>query len=150
MNSDQRKALFFLVLNVAIWSILAFSGFVIYLSGVMSTLYVVSCAGCLLWVGLMCFFPFSKRFRSKTKHLIDERELMITHRCIFAGYIGIWLYFIAVSIILWFIVGPDGSIPIGAFPALLYVAMGIFSIINSIAALILYRDDKDQIEGGTA
>ncbi|MHC5163455.1 MAG: hypothetical protein ACYSO4_10165 [Planctomycetota bacterium] len=94
MNEKQRQALFFLVLNLAIWSILAFSGFVIYLSGIMSTLYVVSCSGCILWVGLMCFFPFSKRFRSKSKHLIDERDLKITHKCIFAGYIGIWLYFI--------------------------------------------------------
>ncbi|MHC4237429.1 MAG: hypothetical protein ACYSOF_02125 [Planctomycetota bacterium] len=140
MNEKQRQALFFLVLNLAIWSILAFSGFVIYLSGIMSTLYVVSCSGCILWVGLMCFFPFSKRFRSKSKHLIDERDLKITHKCIFAGYIGIWLYFIAVSIILWFIVGPDGSIPIGAFPALLYVAMGIFSIVSNLAAWFSYRD----------
>lgn len=142
MNREQQKTLLVLVLNLAIWSILAFSGFVIYLSGVMSTLYIFGCTGCLVWVGLMCFFPFSKRFRSKSKVLIDERDLMITQKSIFAGYIGIWLYFIAVSIILWFAVGPDGSIPIGAFPALLYLAMGIFSIVSNLAAWFYYRDNN--------
>jgi len=150
MNRKQRSALLGLVLNLIIWSILAFSGFVIYLSGAMSTLYVIGCAGCLVWVGLMWFMPFSKRIRSRSKTLIDERDLIITQKIIMAGYIGIWVYFIAVSIILWFVAGPGGSVPIGAFPALLYVAMGIFSVVSNLAAWFYYREDSNLMKGGAA
>jgi hypothetical protein len=143
MNRKQRNALLGLLVNLIVWSIFAFSGLVVYLSGAMSTVYVITCAGCLVWVGLMWFLPFSKRIRSKSKLMIDERDLMITQKSILAGYIGIWVYFIAVSIILWFSAGPAGSVPIGAFPALLYVAMGIFSIVSNLAAWFYYREDND-------
>ena len=81
---------------------------------------------------------------------MDERDLMITQKSILAGYIGIWIYFIAISIILWFAAGPDGSVPIGAFPALLYVAMGIFSIVSNLAEWFYYREDNDITKGETA
>lgn len=147
MNRKQRNALLGLLVNLVAWSIFAFSGFVVYLSGAMSTVYVIGCAGCLVWVGLMWFMPFSKRIRSRSKYPMDERDLMITQKSILAGYIGIWIYFIAVSVILWFAAGPDGSVPIGAFPALLYVAMGIFSVVSNLAAWFYYRGDTDVVKG---
>ena len=150
MNRKQRNALLGLLVNLIVWSIFAFSGLVVYLSGAMCTLYVIACIGCLVWVGLMWFMPFSKRIRSRSKHPMDERDLMITQKSILAGYIGIWVYFIAVSIILWFIAGPDGSVPIGAFPALLYVAMGIFSVVSNLAVWFYYREDSNLMKGGAA
>ena len=150
MNNNQRNALVALVVNLIVWSIFAFSGFVVYLSGAMSTIYIIGCAGCLVWGAQMWVWPFSKRIRSRSKNLIDERDLMITQKTILAGYIGIWVYFIAVSIILWFAAGPDGAVPIGAFPALLYVAMGIFSIVSNLAAWFYYREDNDIAKGGAA
>lgn len=147
MNRKQRQALWWLFFHLVAWSIFAFSGLVIYLSGAMSTVYIVCCAGCLVWTSFLWFIPFSKWGRSRSKSLIDERDLMITKQSVFAGFIGIWLYFIAVSIILWFAAGPEGSVPIGAFPALLYVGMGIFSIISNLASWFLYRKDNDTVEG---
>jgi hypothetical protein len=148
MNRKQRYALLNLLLQLAIWSIFAFSGLVIYLSGTMSTVYIIGCAGCLLWTSFLWFMPFIKTIRSRSKYLIDERDLMIIQRCAFIGYISIWFYFIAVSIILWFAAGPDGSVPIGTFPALLYVAMGIFSVVSNLAAYFFYREDTDITKGG--
>jgi hypothetical protein len=147
MNRKQRQVFLWLLLNIAIWSIFAFSGFVIYLSGKMTTLYVLGCAGCLVWFSFMWFLPFCKRPRSKTKIIVDERDLMITKQSMFAGLVSIWLYFIAVSIILWFAAGPNGSVPIGAFPVMLYVGMGIFSVISSLVSWFLYRKDNDAAEG---
>jgi len=40
-----------------------------------------------------------------------------------------------------------GVNPIGAFPALLYVAMGIFSVVSNLAAWHLYRKDTDVVKG---
>ena len=150
MNRKQHNALLNLLLNLAVWSILAFSGFVIYLSGAMSTVYIIGCAACLLWTSFLWFMPFIKTLRSRSKYPMDERDLMITKKYVFSGYISIWLYFIAVSIILWFAAGPDGSVPIGAFPALLYVGMGIFAIVSNIASWFIYSKDNDFEEGGTA
>jgi hypothetical protein len=150
MNRKQRNALLGLLVNLIVWSILAFSGMVIYLSGAMSTVYIIGCAGCLLWTSFLWFMPFVKIIRSRSKSLIDERDVMITQKCVLAGYISIWLYFIAVSIILWFVAGPNGSVPIGVFPALLYVGMGIFATVSNLTAWFLYKKDNDVTEGDLA
>ena len=150
MNRKQRQALFFLILNLTCWSILAFSGLVLYLSGIMSTVYIIACAGCVLWSSFMWLIPISKRLRSRSKALMDERDIAISKQCAFVGYISIWLYFITASVILWFVSGPDGTIPIGVFPVLLYMGMGIFAIVSNIASWILYSKDNKQIEGGAA
>ena len=150
MNRKQRHALLNLVLNFIIWSILAFSGLVIYLSGDMCTVYIIGCAGCLLWTSFLWLLPFSRKIRSRSKSLIDERDVMITKKCALIGFIGIWFYFIAVSVILWFAAGLDGSVPIGVFPALLYVGMGIFATVSNLTAWFLYRKDNDVTEGDLA
>jgi|GEM_PF-5340834 len=147
MNRKQREALLWVLIHLIAWSIFVFSGLVIYLSGRMSTLYIIGCAGCLVWVGLMWFLPLSAWHRAKSKTLIDERDIIIARQSLLTGFIGVWLYFIALSIILWFAAGPDGSVPIGAFPALLYVGMGLFSIINCLATWFQYRKDSDATEG---
>ena len=150
MNHKQRNALIALVCHLVIWAILAFSGIVIYLSGKMSTVYIVGCAGCLIWTSFLWFMPFIKAIRTRSKYPTDERDLMITQKSVLIGFISIWLYFIAVSIILWFVVGADGAVPIGVFPALLYVGMGIFSVVTNIAAWFLYRTDNHLAEGDDA
>ncbi|MHC4950301.1 MAG: hypothetical protein ACYTEU_04850 [Planctomycetota bacterium] len=150
MNRKQRQALFFLILNLTCWSILAFSGLVLYLSGIMSTVYIIACAGCVLWSSFMWLIPISKRLRSRSKALMDERDITISKQCAFAGYISIWLFFIVIGIVLWFTDGPDGTVPIGAFPVLLYLGMGVFAVVTNIASLILYKNDTDAIEGGAA
>ena len=150
MNQKQRQILFFFVLNLIIFSVLAFSSLVLYLSDVISTLYIVGSAGCVIWYSFIWLIPTSKRLRNRPNAFMDERDILISRKSAFAGYIGIWLYFIAVCIVLWFVAGPDGSVPIGVFPALLYLGMGVFVIVSSIAALLFYKEDKDAIEGGIA
>lgn len=147
MNRKQRQALFFLILNITAWSILAFSGLVLYLSGIMSTIYIIGCVGCVLWSSFMWLIPLSKRLRSRQKAFMDERDIMISKQCAFAGYISIWLFFIVVGIILWFIAGPDGTVPIGAFPVLLYLGMGVFAIVTNIASWFLYSKDNALTKG---
>ena len=148
MNKKQRQICFIFLLNLVIFSVLAFSSIVLYLSEAISTVYIVGSAGCVIWYSFIWLIPNSKRLRSRPNAFMDERDILISKKCAFAGYTSIWLYFIAVSIILWFAAGPNGAVPIGAFPALLYVGMGIFVTVSSIAALLFYRKDKDPIEGG--
>ena len=81
---------------------------------------------------------------------MDERDIAISKQCAFAGYISIWLFFIVVGIVLWFVAGPDGTVPIGAFPVLLYLGMGVFAVVTNITSWFLYSKDNELIEGGAA
>ena len=58
--------------------------------------------------------------------------------------------FIAAGIVLWFVAGPDGTVPLGAFPVLLYLGMGVFAIVTNITSWFLYSKDNPLAQGGAA
>jgi len=79
---------------------------------------VLMFAGIVIWGGLFWLFPFiEKKFR-KGRNIVtfDERDQLIHKKSVMAGYVVLWIYFVAVCVAAWCIVGPHGSISVNVMP----------------------------------
>lgn len=121
--------------------------FIVYDQGV-SFLPVFMFAGIVTWFGLFWLFPFiEKKVRKGQKNVsFDERDQLIHKMAVMAGYVVLWLYFVAVCIIAWCIVGPKGSISVYVMPLALLGGLVIFTTVQGLVSLILYgRSNKGEI-----
>ncbi len=68
----------------------------------------------------------------------DERDDLIKKRAVVIAFVSVWILLFASSILLRFIVGPDGSIPVWTLPI---VNLGVFLfviLVYSVAILFQY------------
>lgn len=78
-------------------------------------------------------------FRKADKGVdFDERDGQIHRRAKLFGWTGCGLGMVATIMVCYFAVGPMGSFPPLALPIIPLVGAGLFIIVGSIAALILY------------
>jgi len=93
-----------------------------------------------LWGGLFWLFPFisGKIRKGKKKVSFDERDQLIHKRAVMAAYVVLWLYFVAVCVTTWWIVGPHGSISVNVMPLTLLGGLAIFTLVQNLATLIQY------------
>jgi hypothetical protein len=120
--------------------------FIVYDKGI-SFLPVLMFTGIVIWFGLFWLFPFTfgKLGRGKKKISFDERDQLIHKRAVMAAYIVLWLYFVAVCVIAWCIVGPHGSISVNVLPLTLLGGLVIFTTAQGLASVIQYgRCDKGE------
>ena len=102
--------------------------------------------GIVIWFGLFWLFPFiEKKFhKGQNKVTFDERDQLIHKKAVMAAYVVLWLYFVAVCVIAWCIVGPHGSISVNVLPLTLLGGLVIFTLVQGVASLIQYgRGGKD-------
>jgi hypothetical protein len=113
--------------------------FIVYDKGV-SFMPVFMFAGIVIWFGLFWLFPFiEKKVRKGTKKVsFDERDQLIHKRAVMTAYVVLWLYFVAVCVIAWCIVGPHGSISVNVMPLTLLGGLVIFTVVQGLASLIQY------------
>ena len=118
--------------------------FIVYDKGV-SFAPVLMFAGIVTWFGLFWLFPFieKKVHKGKKKVSFDERDQLIHKRAVMAGYVVLWLYFVAVCVVAWCIVGPRGSISVNVMPLTLLGGLVVFTTVQGLASLIQYgRSEK--------
>ncbi len=101
---------------------------------------VLMFTGTVIWGGLFWLFPFicDKLGKGKKKVSFDERDQLIHKKAVMAAYVVLWLYFVAVCVIAWCIVGPHGSISVNVMPLTLLGGLVIFTFVQGLASLIQY------------
>ena len=78
-------------------------------------------------------------FRKADKGVdFDERDGQIHRRAKLFGWTGCGLGMVASTLVCYFAVGPMGSFPPLALPIIPLVGVGLYIIVGSVAALILY------------
>jgi hypothetical protein len=103
-------------------------------------------AGIVIWGGLFWLFPFieKKVRKGQNKVTFDERDQLIHKKAVMAGYVVLWLYFVAACVIAWCVVGPHGSISVNVMPLTLLGGLVIFTFVQGLTSLIQYgRGGKD-------
>jgi hypothetical protein len=120
--------------------------FIVYDKGV-SFLPVFMFAGIVIWFGLFWLFPYiEKKVRKGQKKVsFDERDQLIHKKSVMVAYVVLWLYFVAVCVTAWCIVGPHGSISVNVMPLTLLGGLVVFTLVQGLASLIQYgRGGKEK------
>lgn len=84
--------------------------------------------------------------QSPTEVNSDERDELIKKRAVLVSFAAVWILLIATTIIPWFAVGQDGSIPVCLLPIINFGVFLIVALVHSVAVLIQYgwggKDEK--------
>jgi len=146
MNKTQEVSWFYFFLGLACFLIPGgVAVFIAYDRGISFAL-VFMFAGIVIWGGLFWLFPFIQgEFRKdKKKVSFDERDQLIHKKAVMAAYVVLWIYFVAVCVTAWCVVGPHGSISVNVMPLTLLGGLVIFTFVQGLASLIQYgREGKD-------
>jgi len=146
MKSQKEVSWFYFFLGLACFLIPGVVAvFIIYDKGV-SFVPVFMFAGIVIWGGLFWLFPFicGKLGKGQKKVTFDERDQLIHKKAVMAGYVVLWIYFVAACVIVWCIVGPHGSISVNVMPLTLLGGLVIFTFVQGVASVIQYgRGSKD-------
>jgi hypothetical protein len=96
--------------------------------------------GTVVWGGLLWLLPYIQRklHKNKKKVTFDERDQLIHKKVVMVSYVVLWLYFVAVCVITWCIVGPHGSISVNVMPLTLIGGLVIFTLVQGLASLLQY------------
>lgn len=140
MNKTQEASWFYFFLGLACFLIPGgVAVFIAYDRGI-SFAPVFMFAGIVIWGGLFWLFPFiEKKVRKGQKKItFDERDQLIHKKAVMAGYVVLWLYFVAVCVVAWCVVGPHGSISVNVMPLTLLGGLVIFTLAQGLASLIQY------------
>jgi hypothetical protein len=140
MNQTKLGSWLYFVIGLACFLIPGtVAVFIVYDQGV-SFLPVFMFAGIVIWFGLFWLFPFiEKKIRKGQKKVsFDERDQLIHKKSVMAGYVVLWLYFVAVCVVAWCIVGPRGSVSVNVMPLTLLGGLVVFTFVQGLASLIQY------------
>ncbi len=140
MNKSQEESWIWLFLGLPCFLIPGgVAVFIAYDRGI-SFAPVFMFASIVIWGGLFWLFPFicGKIHKGKKKVSFDERDQLIHKKAVMAAYVVLWLYFVAVCVIAWCIVGPHGSISVNVMPLTLLGGLVIFTFVQGLASLIQY------------
>ena len=140
MNKTKEVSWFYFFLGLACFLIPGVVAvFIVYDKGISFT-PVFMFAGIVIWFGLFWLFPFTfgRLGKGKKKVTFDERDQLIHKKAVMAGYVVLWLYFVAACVVAWCIVGPHGSISVNVMPLTLLGGLVIFTFVQGLASLIQY------------
>ncbi len=140
MNRAQRETWIALLLVVPVWAVCGqLPVLLIYLEGpTFLHLFSFACStiiGGLSWLSILFFNRIWKR---KTKIGFDERDKLILIRSALAGYVVLWLYFIAACIYAWLSADSNRSISVNVMPIVIVEGIAVFIFVQSITTLIQY------------
>lgn len=140
MNKAQKNAWISLLFVAPLWLILGqLPVLLIWIEGP-SFLHLFS-FGCATIIGGLCwlFLLFSNIIgKRKARVDYDERDRLILIRATLAGYVVIWLYFVAACIFAWLYVAPERSISINVMPMVIVGGIVVFHFVQGLATLIQY------------
>ncbi len=147
MNKVQREAWIALLLVVPAWAIFGqLPVLLIYLEGPSFLhLFSFACATIIGGLSWMLLLFFNRTWKRKIKIEFDERDKLILIRSTLAGYVVLWIYFIAACIYVWLTASPDRSISVNVMPIVIVEGIAVFIFVQSVTTLIQYsRGGKDE------
>ncbi|MHC4889854.1 MAG: hypothetical protein ACYTEO_10390 [Planctomycetota bacterium] len=97
-------------------------------------------AGGFGFIGLMGFSGLAPVLFRKDKQEVqlDERDLLIKRKAVLAAYGAFWPIFVLAAMIPWFIIGPQGTITVNYLPCMVFGAMFVVMLVQSIVTLVQY------------
>ena len=98
---------------------------------------------------LLIFVPaliLMRKKQSPAEVDFDERDGLIRKRAVMASYTSVWILLTIAILILWCVVGFDGTIAAWIFPFIILEVFFIAMIIYSIAILIQYGREENNHE----
>lgn len=140
MSKVRRETWFMLLLVVPIWAICGqLPILLIYIEGP-KFLHLFSFACATIVGGLSWLFVlfFNRKWKRKEKIAFDERDKLILIRSTLAGYVVLWMYFIAACIYVWLTASPDRSISVNVMPIVIVEGIAVFIFVQSVTTLIQY------------
>lgn len=88
---------------------------------------------------LLKFTPFLfKKPESRSGVVCDERDDLILAGAVSYAWAAFWWVFVGLCFLLWFIVGPENSVPTMALPLLALAGGLVHKIACSVAILVQY------------
>jgi len=91
---------------------------------------------------ILTIFYWKKQ--SPTEVESDERDDLIKKRAALVSFVSVWILLYAATVIPWFIVGLEGSIPVFLLPFINVGILLVVLLIYSVAVLVQYgRGGKD-------
>jgi hypothetical protein len=92
------------------------------------------------FMGIMGFLGLIPILFKKDKAGVqfDERDLTIHRNATIAAYATFWVLFVAAAMVPWFIIGPDGTIPVNYLPWMVFGAMCVVQLVQAIVTLGQY------------
>jgi len=140
MNKVQREAWIALLLVVPVWAICGqLPVLLIYLEGPSFLhLFSFACATIIGGLSWLLLLFFNRKWRRKAKIEFDERDKLILIRSTLAGYVMLWIYFIAACIYVWLTASPDRSISVNVMPIVIVEGIAVFIFVQSVTTLIQY------------
>jgi len=140
MNKTQRAAWIALLLVVPVWAICGqLPVLLIYLEGPSFLhLFSFACATIIGGLSWLLLLFFNKKWKRKAKIEFDERDKLILIRSTLAGYVVLWIYFIAACIYVWLTTSPARSISVNVMPIVIVEGIAVFIFLQSVTTLIQY------------
>ena len=148
MNKAQRAAWIVLLLVVPVWAICGqLPVLLIYLEGPSFLhLFSFACATIIGGLSWLLLLFFNRKWKRKAKIEFDERDKLILIRSTLAGYVVLWIYFIAACIYVWLTASPDRYISVNVMPIVIVEGIAVFIFVQSITSLIQYRRVGKNVE----
>jgi len=147
MTDTMNRAIRTLLLLVLVIAGLGIVGIVFPVVAITDGLSPVIFAGLFgfsVWCSFMWLIPLTCSPKGKKRVTWDERDKMIHIRSVLTGYSVLWLYVVAVCMIFWGAIGPEGKITTNVLILIVFGGMGVFAIASSIAGLVLYGRTESQ------
>ena len=140
MNKVQRETWIALLLIVPVWAICGqLPVLLIYLEGPSFLhLFSFACATIIGGLSWLLLLFFNRKWKRKAKIEFDERDKLILIRSTLAGYVVLWIYFIAACIYVWLTAPPDRSISVNVMPIVIVEGIAVFIFVQSVTTLIQY------------
>ena len=140
MNKAQRETWIALLLVVPMWAVCGqLPILLIYLEGPKFLhLFTFACSTIIGGLSWLLILFFNRIWKRKTKIGFDERDKMILIRSVLAGYVVLWLYFIAACIYVWLSAAPERSISVNVMPIVIVEGIAVFILVQSVTTLIQY------------
>jgi hypothetical protein len=88
-------------------------------------------------MGLLGLIPILFK-KDKDRMQCDERDLAIHRTATIAAYAIFWVLFVAAAMVPWFIVGPDGLIPVNCLLWMVFGGMFVVMLVQAIVTLTQY------------
>jgi O-antigen/teichoic acid export membrane protein len=148
MNKTQKSAIFCLVTFLFCVAVMAYPFISIFmLKNWPESFFSRFWSAIAYFVFMAASIIFLRKKQSPTEVDSDERDDLIKKRAVLTAFVSVWILLFASSILLRFIVGPDGSIPVWTLPI---VNLGVFFFVilfHSVAILTQYGLEGKDGEG---
>ncbi len=140
MNKVQRETWIMLLLVVPMWAICGqLPILLVYIEGPKFLhLFSFACATMIGGLSWLLILLFNRKWKRKAKIEFDERDKLILIKSTLAGYIVLWIYFIAACIYVWLTTSPDRSVSDNVMPIVNVEGIAVFIFVQSVTTLIQY------------